>query len=140
MKVKNPNRDRALRLTEAIYVELGRAFGQLRAAMSQNAIAELKASVELTEANLTQATRRLAKVEKQAGVDLVALRMLHQSPVGDVPIYHTLASGLDELRRSREEQAQQAALLAMLRKAEVNPLLLLAAPRNCSIAIRAWPG
>ena len=130
LKVKDPDRDRALRLTEAIYVELGTAFGQLRAAMSQNAIVELQASVELTEANLTQATRRLAEVEKAAGVDLVALRMLHQSPVGDVPIYHTLASGLDELRRSREEQAQQTALLAMLRKAEVNPLLLLAAPKE----------
>ena len=117
-------------MTEAIYLELGNTFGQLRAAMSQNAISELKESVALTTANLDQATRRLAEVEKEAGVDLVALRMLHQSPVGDVPIYHTLASGLDELRRSREEQSQQAELLVMLQKAKANPLLLLAAPKE----------
>ena len=130
LKVKDRDRDRAIRLTEAIYQELGSALGQLRAAMSQNAIAELKESATLTAANLAQATRRLAEVEKEAGVDLVALRMLHQSPVGDVPIYHTLASGLDELRRSGEEQSQQVALLAMLRKAKANPLLLLAAPKE----------
>jgi polysaccharide biosynthesis transport protein len=130
LKVKDPDRDRAIRLTDAIYAELGKAFGQLRAAMNQNAISELKASATLTEANLDRATRRIAEVEKEAGVDLVALRMLHQSPVGDIPIFHTLSSGLDELRRLRQEQAQQTALLGMLRKAEVNPLLLAAAPRE----------
>jgi uncharacterized protein involved in exopolysaccharide biosynthesis len=130
LKVKDCDRQRAIRLTEAIYAELGRAFGQLRAAMNQNAIAELTAAVTLTEANLAQATRHLAKVEKEAGVDLVALRMLHQLPASEVPVYHTLASSLDELRRCRQEQAQQTALLGMLQKAEANPLLLLAAPRE----------
>jgi hypothetical protein len=137
LKVKDPDRDRAIRLTEAIYAELGTAFGRLRAAMNQNAIAELRVSVTLTEANLAQATQRLAAVEKEAGVDLVALRMLHQSPAGEVPIYHTLASGLDELRRCRQDQAQQTALLGMLRKAEANPLLLLAAPKEL---IECHPG
>jgi polysaccharide biosynthesis transport protein len=130
LKVKDPDRDRAIQLTEAICEELGTAFGQLRAAMNQNAISELKASATLTEANLAHATRRLAEVEKEAGVDLAALRMLHQSPVGDVPIFHTLAGSLDELRRSRQEQAQQTELLVMLRKAKENPLLLSAAPKE----------
>lgn len=110
LKVKDRDRDRAIRLTDAIYDELAKAFGRLRAAMNENAISELKASVALTEANLAQATRRLTEVEKQAGVDLVALRMLHQSPVGEVPIYHALSSGLDELSRCRQEQAQQTAV------------------------------
>jgi polysaccharide biosynthesis transport protein len=137
LRVKDPDRDRAIELTEAIYAELGKAFGQLRAAMNQNAISELTASVTLAEANLAQATRRLADVEKEAGVDLVALRMLHQSPVCDVPIYHTLANGLDELRRSREEQSQQTELLEMLRDAKDNPLLLSAAPKEL---IECHPG
>jgi polysaccharide biosynthesis transport protein len=137
LKVKDPDRNRAIQLTEAIDLELGRAFGQLRAAMNQSAISELTASVTLTEANLAQATRRLAEVEKEAGVDLVALRMLHQSPVCDVPIYHALANSLDELRRSRAEQAQQTELLAMLRKAKTNPLLLSAAPKEL---IECHPG
>jgi polysaccharide biosynthesis transport protein len=130
LKVKNRNRERALQLTDAIYTELGEAFGQLRATMAQSAISELKESVTLTEANLAQATNRLAEVEKVAGIDLVALRMLHQSPVGDVPIYHTLAGGLEELRQTTATQAQQATLLAMLKKAQANPLLLLAAPKE----------
>ena len=140
LKVKDRDRDRALQLTEAIYAELGKAFGQLRATMAQSAISELKESVTLTEANLAQATRRLAEIEKEAGVDLVALRMLHQSPAGDVPIYHTLASGLEELRQTRAEQAQQATLLAMLQKAEgQSAAAVWPPPRNCSSAIRAWP-
>ena len=130
LKVKNRDRDRAIQLTDAIYAELAKAFGQLRATMAESAITELKESVTLTEANLVQATHRLSEIEKEAGVDLVALRMLHQSPAGDVPIYHTLASGMEELRQTRAAQAQQTTLLAMLQKAKANPLLLLAAPKE----------
>jgi polysaccharide biosynthesis transport protein len=130
LKVKDRDRNRALQLTEAVYVELSKAFGQLRATMAQSAISELQASVALTEANLTQATRRLAQIEKDAGVDLVALRMLHQQPGGDVSVYRTLSSSLEELRQTRAAQAQQATMLAMLQKATANPLLMLAAPKE----------
>jgi polysaccharide biosynthesis transport protein len=130
LKVKNRNRDRALQLTDAIYTELAKAFGQLRATMAKSAISELKESVTLTEANLAQATQRLSEIEKEAGIDLVALRMLHQSPAGEVPIYHTLATGLEDLRQTTAAQAQQATLKAMLEKAQANPLLLLAAPKE----------
>lgn len=130
LKVKDHDRDRAVQLTDGVYVELSKAFGQLRATVAESAIAELQASVSLAEANLAQATRREAQIEKEAGVDLIALRMLQQSPAGDASIYRTLATGMEELRQARAVQAQQASILAMLQKAEVNPHLLLAAPKE----------
>ena len=97
--------------------------------MAQSAIAELQEAVSLNEANLAQATRRLAQLEKQAGVDLIALRLLNQSISGDAFLYRTFASGLEELQPHAHE-AQQAAMLSMLQKAKTNPLLLLAAPKE----------
>lgn len=130
LKVKARQQDRAIRLAEAIYAEVRKAFGELRAKVAASTIAELHAAVTLAEANLQQATQRLAQIERSVGVDLVALRMLHQSPNGDTALYRTLAATLDELRQSRSLEMQYNAILSMLRKAEDNPLLMSAAPKE----------
>lgn len=130
LKVKDRQRERAIRLTGAVFTELAKAFGELRAKVADSAIAELKASMELAEANLNQATQRLSEIERNVGVDLVALRMLHQSPTGDTAVYRTLTGALEELRQARAMEGQYNAVLAMLRQGEQNPLVMLAAPRE----------
>ena len=104
LKVRDRNRDRSLRLTETIYADLEKTFGQLQATIAQSEITELKESVTLAENNLAQATKRLSQIEKEAGIDLVALRMLHQSPTGDTYVFRELTSALDELRQTKATQ------------------------------------
>ena len=130
LKVKDRDRDRAVQLTEALYTELGRVLGELRATMAQSTITELQESVALTETNLTQATHRLAEIEKEVGVDLVALRVLNQSPTGDASVFRSLTGGLEELRATRAKETQYATMLNMLNEAKSNPTLLLAAPKE----------
>ncbi|HLA83935.1 MAG TPA: Wzz/FepE/Etk N-terminal domain-containing protein [Thermoguttaceae bacterium] len=130
LRVRDKDRERSLRLTEAVYAELQKAFGELRATLAQSEIDELKKCAELSEANLAQATGRLSQIEKGAGVDLVALRMLHQSPTGDTHIYRELTGALDELRQTKATQSQNVAMLDMLKKAEKNPLVMAAAPKE----------
>jgi polysaccharide biosynthesis transport protein len=130
LKVKDRQRDRAVQLTEAVYAELEKTFGDLRAAVAQSAITELQEAVVLNENNLDQATKRLSQIENDVGIDLVALRMLHQSPTGDTSVYRTLTGALDELRQSKAVENQHSAMLAMLKKAERDPLLMMAAPKE----------
>jgi uncharacterized protein involved in exopolysaccharide biosynthesis len=128
LRVRDPDRNRSLQLTNAVYAELAKAYGELRATVAQSEIAELKESVTLAEDNLARATRRVAEIEKEVGVDLVALRMLHQSPTGDTYVFRALTGAVDELRQAKAKQSEYAAMQKMLSQAEENPLVLAAAP------------
>jgi uncharacterized protein involved in exopolysaccharide biosynthesis len=130
LKVKDRNRQRALQLTDAIYAELERAFGEVRATVARSQISQLTEAVNLRERNLAEVTRRVAEIEKRVGVDLVSLRMLHQMPSGDTHLYRELTGAVEELRQNTATENQRAALLEMLKKAEQNPLLMAAAPKE----------
>ncbi|MCL4194474.1 MAG: hypothetical protein KJZ87_22250 [Thermoguttaceae bacterium] len=130
LKVKDRDRQRALLLVSGVYDELQQALGRLRANVARSTLAELEKSVGLAESQLGEATERLAALEQQVGPDLIALRMLHQSPTGESDLYRTLTNSADELRQVRGAESQSATMLELLAAAKEDPLRLLSAPRE----------
>ncbi len=130
LKVKDRDRQRALLLVAGVYDELQQALGRLRANVARSTLAELEKTVALAESQLGEATERLAALEQQVGPDLIALRMLHQSPTGESDLYRTLTNSADELRQVRGAESQSATMLELLAAAKEDPLRLLSAPRE----------
>lgn len=130
LKVKDRDRQRALLLVAGVYDELQQALGRLRANVARSTLAELEKTVALAESQLGEATERLAALEQQVGPDLIALRMLLQSPTGESDLYRTLTNSADELRQVRGAESQSATMLELLAAAKEDPLRLLSAPRE----------
>ena len=130
IKVKDRDRDRALQLVDAVFRELETALNGYRAARARSVIGELNETVALAEANLSESTGRLTETEQQVGADLIALRMLHQSPTGESDLYRTLVGTMGDLNRARVAEGTQAALLELLEGADASPEVLLSAPRE----------
>ncbi len=130
LRVKDRDRDRALRMTEAVYQELQESFCDLRAGVARSAIVELTDAAAQAEGELARATAQLAEIEKRVGVDLAVLRVLHQSPTADTTLYRSLTSIMDDLRQCRAAEQKHATMADLLNKAKGDPLLLLAAPQE----------
>lgn len=130
LRVKDRDQHRALRMTDAIYQELQGAFCDLRAGVAKSAIVELSDTVTQAEGSLAQATLQLSEIEKQVGVDLAVLRVLHQSPGADTTLHRALTGTMEDLRQCRAAEQKHATMLDLLNKAKEDPLLLMAAPQD----------
>lgn len=128
LKTRQKDRELAVKLVEAVFDELQTAFGHLRAASAESARLELTKTVALAQEDLAQATGQLARIENEAGVDLIALRMLHTSPTGESDLYRTLVNSLDELRQAETAENTNGVLLELVEQAKKDPAKLLAAP------------
>lgn len=136
LRARDPDRGRALALVDALYENLERSFRKLRVTTIRNSLVECRQSVALAEANLADSTRRMAKMEEQAGVDLIALRMLNQLPNSDTALYRNLANSVDELRQVRATESNYTNVIKLLELAQTRPESLQAGPRE---AIDAHP-
>lgn len=130
LKVKQNDRQRAIRLATVLCNELQNSFQSLRRAKYESVITELSRSEALAEANLGQATSQLAELEKQAGVDLAELRILHTSSTSTSDLRQKLVEMENEVRGYEAAALQHRQLLELLQAARENPGRLLATPNS----------
>jgi uncharacterized protein involved in exopolysaccharide biosynthesis len=130
LKIQARSLPRATQLVDAVCRQMQERYAELREAMAAGLIAELDQTVALSRKDLDQATSRMAEIERAAGMDLGALRMLHQSTTGDSELHRTVTASTTELRQLRATRAAQENLLQLLRAAQADPEKLLAAPRE----------
>lgn len=130
IKVKDPDQERALALVSAICTRLQAQFSELRHNTARAMLDELDGVVAHNERDLTAATEKLSTLERSVGPDIVALRMLHQSPNADTDLSRALGAAEAELRQLHLAQTVREGLLKQLRDVEGNPQHLLAAPRD----------
>ncbi len=128
LKVQSADRERAIRLTSAVYRQLQARLEDLLAAQAKSATHELTKTVSLAQADLDRVTRALTVVEERVGSDLAELRVLNEQPSGNSDLHRT-ATDLDtELRTQRAAKAANEELLKLLTESQVNAGRLMATP------------
>ncbi len=128
--VKDPNRDRAIRLVGEMCVQLEAALKELRAHRAENLIAELQQQAALAAELLGAETQRLMEFETQVGADLGELRMLHSANAGQSDLRTEAVQLEAEVRKFRTQVREAEKLLALLRMAEDDPQQLVATPNS----------
>lgn len=130
IKLRDRQRDRAVRLTDRLCVHLEKSFGELRDSRAAGMIAELSEIVSLSSSELDRAQQRLGDMERNVGSNLVELRMLEQSPAGVSELNRELNEAENEVRQARTRQSLNRSILKLLRDAQQEPQLLVAAPNT----------
>lgn len=130
IKVRDRERERAVRLADRLCVHLEESFGQLRDSRAGGMIAELSEIVSLSSDELDRAKQRLAEMEKEIGSNLVELRMLEQSPAGVSELNRELTEAENEVRQACTRQSVNRSILKLLRDAQQDPRLLVTAPNT----------
>jgi uncharacterized protein involved in exopolysaccharide biosynthesis len=128
LKVTNTDRERALKLAQALSHELQERFGELRETKARSTIEELTKAAGMAQHDLATATDALGKLEKSVGSDLAELRILNDLPSGDSDLRRTATELDKELRAYRATQTENEESLKLLREAEHDPTKLLASP------------
>jgi succinoglycan biosynthesis transport protein ExoP len=130
IKLRDPERDRAVRLLDRLCHHLSESFGELRGARANGMAEEVSEVVSLAASGLGQAQQRLAEMEKRIGSNLVELRMLEQSPAGVSELNRELTEAENEVRQAQSRQSLNRGILKLLRDAQDDPQLLVAAPNT----------
>ncbi len=128
LQVQDADRDRAIALAAALSAQLQGRFEDLRDATSQSVIDESSKAVAVSQAALTDATRRLAEMDAAAGADLGELRILMDAPSGDSPLRRSITEMAAELRGAQTSLETNQESLALLREAQSDPGRLAAGP------------
>lgn len=128
LKVTSTDRERALKLAQALSHELQERFGELRETKARSTIEELTKATALAQADVNSATGALAKLEQSVGSDLAELRILNDLPSGDSDLRRTAIELDKELRAYRATQTENEESLKLLHEAEHDPTKLLASP------------
>ncbi|HEX4132358.1 MAG TPA: hypothetical protein VHZ24_20165 [Pirellulales bacterium] len=131
LKVRANDRQRALKLADALCHEIEVQYGLLRNHRAASMVDELVEAERLAQADLQQSTSRLKELEKAVGSDLAELRNLHQpSGAGESDLRRKAVEMESELREARSAAAGRAELLSALREAENDPKQVLALPNG----------
>lgn len=130
LHVKDHNPVRAVALAEAVWRHLQIRFQEVREENARSRIAELSETVALANADLQSANSKLAKLESEVGSDLAELRILHSSPSGGGELRQRVNNLEAEIRKARNNMKVSEELLDLLRKAQSDPVHLLAAPNR----------
>ncbi len=136
LKIKDADRERAVKLATAICIQLQNQLSSLRETTSIDTIKELERSVELARTSLANATQALGTVEKRVGNDLAELRILSDSPSGDSDLRRNLVELEKELRAYKAAQVENEESLNLLLDAQEDPQKLLASP---ALLIKSQP-
>jgi uncharacterized protein involved in exopolysaccharide biosynthesis len=128
--VKDPDRERALRLVAELIKQLSIRLGELRSERSQGLITELEKQVELaTEVHQGENTR-LKEFETKVGADLGELRTLHSAMGGQSDLRQQLVE-LEKESRAVDARLHEAEdLLMVLQGAQDDPEQLIAMPSS----------
>lgn len=131
LKVRDNDRQRALRLAAALCTELESHFSQLRNRRAASMVAELEQTVRLARINAEATSSRLKTLEEEVGGDLSELRSLHQSNGGaDSDLRRKSLELENELRQAILIENNRSELLHALQKAKAEPNGLLALPNG----------
>jgi uncharacterized protein involved in exopolysaccharide biosynthesis len=128
--VKDPSRERAIRLVGQLCVEVDAALRELRADRARSLAAELEKQVALGAEQLAVETQRLVEFETQVGADLGELRMLHSANAGQSDLRTEAVQLEADARKFRTQVRESEQLLALLEGAEDDPLQLVATPNS----------
>jgi uncharacterized protein involved in exopolysaccharide biosynthesis len=130
IKLRDPQRERAIKLLDRLCSHLAERFGELRDAKARGMAAELSEVVSLAATRLQDAKDHLAEMEKNVGSNLVELRMLEQSPAGVSDLNRELTEAENEVRQAQAQQSLNRGILRLLREAQKDPQLLVTAPNS----------
>lgn len=130
LTVKDNDRDRAVALADAVCNQLQKRLQSIRDAKARSMEAELAKAVALAQDDLAKSTAKLAEIERAAGSDLVELRVLSGSTMGESSLRRTSGEIQNELRVSQSSKNANSELLALLQAAQKDPGVLMAAPNR----------
>jgi polysaccharide biosynthesis transport protein len=128
--VKDPSRERAIKLVGEVCRQLDVALKKLRGDRAQNLIAELEQEAALANEVLAAETKRLVEFESQVGPDLGELRMLHSANAGQSDLRTESVQLEADVRKFRTQVRESEKLLALLKAALDDPLQLIATPNS----------
>lgn len=128
LSVKDPDRQRALRLVEELCTQLSSRLGQLRAERSRGLISEIEKQVELASQNHEQENAKLIAFETEVGADLGELRLLHSATGGQSDLRQQTVEMENETRLNESRLRQAEELLVVLKVAQHDPTQLVALP------------
>lgn len=137
LTVRDRDRQRAVKLVEAVRQQLEKQYQQVRDATAKSMSVELKRAVEMARKNLEEATARVAVTEAEVGEDLGDLRMLHQAISGETSLQRTATQIRNELRQVQNSRHSSEALIGLLKEAQKDPQRLVATPNRL---IQSQPG
>ena len=115
-------------MVTALCDQLQLSFQKLRNDKANSMLAELTRNVELSRADLAEATNQLAELEASVGSDLGELRNLLGSQSNESDLRRNVVAIEAELRLIEAEQRANGELLSLLRAAAADPAHLLATP------------
>jgi len=128
--IRDPNKEQAVRLNNAICDALERRMQEIRMARYHGIVNELEHALEIAQEQREKATESLRKIENSVGQDLTELRGLTDSPNGS----GTLKPLVDQLTSERSQAESQINQLredlAFLDRLQSEPSRVLVAPSN----------
>jgi uncharacterized protein involved in exopolysaccharide biosynthesis len=128
--VRDHDRERAVRLTEALARQLDQRLQTVRDRKAHSLVEELTRAADLTRTDLDAATERLSLLERSVGGDLAELRLLTDSVGGESNLRMSLTAVKNDVRAARLSQTNSRQLLELLRKTQHDPSQLLATPNE----------
>jgi uncharacterized protein involved in exopolysaccharide biosynthesis len=128
LSVKDPDRERALRLVAELARQLQKRLGELRGERSEGLIAELEQQVELATQTHKKENSTLEALETESGSDLGELRLLHSATGGQSDLRMQSVEIEKEIRLTEERLREAEDLLAVLESAQQDPDQLVAMP------------
>ena len=130
LSVQDNDRRRAVELNEAICEQLQKRLKAIRDSKARSMESELVKAVSLTRDDLKRSTAELSKIEREAGSDLVELRILTGNSSGESSLRRSGADIRAELREAQSAQSSNEELLGVLKAAQGDPGVLMAAPNR----------
>jgi succinoglycan biosynthesis transport protein ExoP len=128
LNVHDRDRQRAMALAAAVSKHLEAGVRRLRDSKAQSMVAELSKTVGVAEAEMADATGRLANIEQEVGADLSDLRNMELSATGDSDLRRRLNSIEDELRLARVDRQTNEELRKLLLASQNDAGHLVATP------------
>ena len=130
LSVKDPNRERALRLVTELCSQLGKRLGQMRAERSGGLISEVEKQVELANQSHEEVNSQLIAFESEVGADLGELRLLHSASGGQSDLRQQAVEMEKEMRSTETRLRQAEELLVVLKVAQRDSAQLIAMPSS----------
>lgn len=125
LEVNANERDRAVRLCNAMFDSLVKHLRDVRRVRADSVIVELTHARDLAKANLDEVSTRMQEIEVQFGADLGELRNLNDTYSGESGYQRSLALTKEQLQLAELELDKLQSLHALLVASSQDPTKLL---------------
>lgn len=130
LSIKDPSRERAIRLVDELCKQVSARMGELRQQRSAGLTQEFEKQVELASQVHQAENAKLKEFEAEVGSDLGELRLLHSATGGQSDLRQQLIDLEKESRVAEARLSEAEDLLAVLESAKANPERLVAMPSS----------